>query len=151
VLGGNRSRAKNGHGKCRKPEVLDGLPHDLSFLSITRPDKYAAAFSYFNTDAPGMGCDEQNGLPVSMGKMQRQPVRQGLLTPQLPPHVAELFASLRNCRAETVPAHKTPITSKEKNIDLIFLFMIAFLLVPRSKTERSKTERWPANLPVWLQ
>src|SRR5215471_13336471 len=73
------------------------------------------AFSYFNTDVPGMGCDEQNGLPVSMGKMQRQPVRQGLLTPQLPPHVAELFASLRNCLAETVPAHNTAITSVVSN------------------------------------
>jgi len=66
--------------------------------------KAPAASSYFKADAPGMGCDEQNGLPVSMGNMQRQPVRQGLLTPQLPPQVAEPFASLRNCRAETVPA-----------------------------------------------
>jgi hypothetical protein len=86
--------------------------------------------------APGMGCDEQNGLPVSMGKMQRQPVWQGLLTPQLPPQVAEPFASLRNCRAETVSAQRTPMTSAVKNIELIF-FMIAFLLVRCSRTERS--------------
>jgi hypothetical protein len=78
-----------------------------------------------------MGCDEQNGVPVSMGKMQRQPVRQGLLTPQLPPHVAKPFASLRNCRAETVPAHRTPMTSAASNMDWIF-FIIAFLLVPGS-------------------
>jgi len=78
-----------------------------------------------------MGCDEQNGLPVSMGNMQRQPVRQGLLTPQLPPQVAEPFASLRNCRAETVPAQSTPMTNAEKNVDLIF-FMIAFF--PCSRT-----------------
>jgi hypothetical protein len=87
------------------------------------------AFRYFSTVAPGMGCDEQNGLPVSMGNMQRQPVRQGLLTPQLPPQVAALLASLRNCRAETVPAQKTPMISAIKNIDLIF-FIIAFLLIP---------------------
>jgi hypothetical protein len=69
-----------------------------------KADECACAFRYFSTVAPGMGCNEQNGLPVSMGNMQRQPVRQGLLTPQLPPQVAEPFASLRNCRAETVPA-----------------------------------------------
>jgi hypothetical protein len=78
-----------------------------------------------------MGCDEQNGLPVSMGNMHRQPVWQGLLTPQLPPQVAEAFASLRNCRAETVPAQRTPMTSAVKNMDLIF-FMIAFLLLQDS-------------------
>jgi hypothetical protein len=83
-----------------------------------------------------MGCDEQNGLPVSIGNMQRQPVWHGLLTPQLPPQVAEPFASLRNCRAETVPAQRTPMTSAVKNIELIF-FMIAFLLVRCSRTERS--------------
>ena len=81
-------------------------------------------FSYLITDAPGMGCDEQNGVPVSMGKMHRQPLLQGLLTPQLPPHVAVPFALLCNCRAETVPAHKTPMTSAAKKVDLIFFFMI---------------------------
>jgi hypothetical protein len=75
-----------------------------------------------------MGCAEQNGLPVSMGKMQRQPVAQGLLTPQLPPQVASALGPVRNCRADTVPAHRTPMTSAAKSIDLIF-FMIAFLLV----------------------
>jgi hypothetical protein len=82
--------------------------------------------------APGMGCDEQNGLPVSMGTMQRQPVWQGLVALHPPPQVAKSFASLRNCRAETVPAHRTPMTSAVKNIDLI-VFMIAFLLAPGSK------------------
>jgi hypothetical protein len=77
-----------------------------------------------------MGCDEQNGLPVSMGKMQRQPVRQGLLTPQLPPQVAEPLASLCNCRAETVPAHRTPMTSAEKNIDLNFFIIASSFLFP---------------------
>ena len=96
-------------------------------FQLQEPNEDPVTSSYFKTVAPGMGCDEQNGLPVSMGNMQRQPVRQGLLTPQLPPQVAEPFASLRNCRAETVPAHKTPITSTAKNVDLIFLFMIAFL------------------------
>src|SRR5437868_5833927 len=81
------------------------------------------------THAPVMGCDEQNGWPVSMGTIQRQPVWQGLVALQPPPQVAEPFASLRNCRAETVPAQRTPMTSAVKNIDLIF-FMIAFLLVP---------------------
>src|SRR5438270_2179012 len=59
-----------------------------------------AASSYFASDVPGIGCDEQNGLPVSMGTIQRQPVWQGLVALQPPPQVAEPFASLRNCRAE---------------------------------------------------
>jgi|SRR6476646_9905548 len=92
-----------------------------NLLSVTRLETPGAG--YLITVAPGMGCDEQNGLPVSMGKMQRQPVRQGLPTPQLPPQVAKPLASLRNCRAETVPAQRTPMTSAVKNIDLIFLFM----------------------------
>jgi hypothetical protein len=83
-----------------------------------------AVFSYFTRDAPGMGCDEQNGVPDSMGKMQRHPLAQGLLTPQLPPQVARPFALLRNCRAETVPAHTTLMTSAAKRVDLIFFFMI---------------------------
>jgi hypothetical protein len=81
-----------------------------------------------------MGCEEQNGVPVSIGNMQRQPVWQGLLTPQLPPQVAEPLASLRNCRAETVPAQRTPMTSAVKNIDLIF-FMI-FLLFSGPNDDR---------------
>src|SRR5882672_11952405 len=97
-----------------------------------------AAPSYFTTDAPGMGCDEQNGLPVSMGKMQRQPLAQGLPMPQLPPQVAKPLASFRNCRAETVPAQKTPMISAAKNIDLNF-FMIASSL--------SRTERRPITHP----
>src|ERR1051326_422883 len=48
-----------------------------------------------------MGCDEQDGVPVSMGKMQRQPLLQGLLTPQLPPQVAVPFACICNCCAST--------------------------------------------------
>jgi hypothetical protein len=71
-----------------------------------------------------MGCDEQNGLPVSMGNMQRQPVRQGLLTPQLPPQVAEPFAPLRNCRAETVPAQRTAPAIPVKMMFLIVLPMV---------------------------
>jgi hypothetical protein len=78
-----------------------------------------------------MGCDEQNGVPDSMGKMQRHPLAQGLLTPQLPPQVARALGPFLNCRAETVPAHKTPMTSRAKKVDLIFFFMNAFLL--RSK------------------
>jgi hypothetical protein len=76
-----------------------------------------------------MGCDEQNGVPDSMGKMQRHPLAQGLLTPQLPPQVARPFPLLRNCRADTVPAHKTLMISAAKRVDLIFFFMIFLLSI----------------------
>ena len=92
-----------------------------------------------------MGCDEQNGLPVSMGTMQRQPVRQGLVALHPPPQVAEPFASLRNCRAETVPAQRTPMTSAVKNTDLIF-FMIAFLVSPRPNVRASNDDSYFAGL-----
>jgi hypothetical protein len=92
----------------------------------------SAAFSYLTTDAPGIGCDEQNGVPVSMGKMQRHPLAQGLPMPQVPPQVVKPFALLFNCRAETVPAHRTPMTSATKRVDLIFFFMI---FLPGFKTE----------------
>lgn len=84
-----------------------------------------------------------------MGKMQRQPLLQGLLTPQLPPQVARPFALLCNCRAETVPAHKTPMTSAAKNIDLIFLPKIAFLLVRPNlflKTSEGRLFCWAVRL-----
>lgn len=68
----------------------------IAFLSITRPYCYVCRFRYFSTDVPGMGCDEQNGLPVSMGKMQRQPLAQGLLMPQLPPQVVRELEPVRN-------------------------------------------------------
>jgi hypothetical protein len=90
----------------------------------SRPDEYARPWLiYLITDAPGMGCDEQDGVPVSMGKMQGQPLLQVLLTPQLPPQVAVPFACICNCCAETVPAHKTPMTSVAKKVDQVFFFM----------------------------
>jgi hypothetical protein len=54
------------------------------------------------------------------------------LTPQLPPQVAEPLASLRNCRAETVPAQKTPMTSAVKNIELNFFMIASSLLQDRN-------------------
>jgi hypothetical protein len=64
-----------------------------------------------------------------------QPLLQGLFAPQLPPQVADPSASLRNCRAETVPAQRTPMTRAAKNIDLIF-FMMAFLRLSVVNDER---------------
>ena len=89
---------------------------------------------YFSTVAPGMGCDEQKGVPVSIGKIQRHPLAQGLLTPQPPPQVIDRSASFRNCRAETVPAQRTPMTSAVKNIDLIFFMISSFQI----RTEHSR-------------
>jgi hypothetical protein len=65
-----------------------------------------------------------------------QPVEQGCVLLQLPLQAAKPLASLRNCRAESVPAQRTPMTSAVKNIELTF-FMITFLLVRCSRIERS--------------
>ncbi|HEX9254162.1 MAG TPA: hypothetical protein VF938_01405 [Candidatus Angelobacter sp.] len=56
-----------------------------------------------------------------------QPLEHGCVLLQLPLQAAKPLLSVRNCRAETVPAQRTPMTSAVKNIDLIF-FMIALLL-----------------------
>jgi hypothetical protein len=87
----------------------------------------------------------QNAV-VGVVKEQKQLLGQGWLALQVPLQ-AKPLGSLRSCRAETVPAQRTPMTSAVKNIDLIF-FMIAFLLVPRSNVPGANG---PAILPVWLQ
>jgi hypothetical protein len=56
-------------------------------------------------------------------KEQTQGVAQGRVALQVPPHVSALD-SLRNCRAETVPAQRTAATNAAKNVVLIFLVMI---------------------------
>jgi len=75
-----------------------------------------------------VGCVEQKPVVDSSGKAQIQPLLQGLFAPQLPPHVAEPFASLRNCRAETVPAQRTAVIIVENNTVFIVLCMHFSLL-----------------------
>jgi hypothetical protein len=80
---------------------------------------------YFNTVAPGMGCDEQNVLPVSIRTTQMQPVLQGLVALQPPPQLANPLVSVRSCRAETVPAQRTAVTITARNVFfIVFLPMI---------------------------
>jgi len=77
-----------------------------------------------------VGCVEQKPVVDSSGKAQMQPLLQGLFAPQLPPQVAEAFASLRNCRAETVPAQRTAVTIVENNTVFIVLCMhLSFLQI----------------------
>jgi len=59
--------------------------------------------------------------------MQRQPLAQGLLTPQLPPQAVNPLAPLRNCRAETVPAQRTAETIAVKNMVFILLLVVGLL------------------------
>jgi hypothetical protein len=99
----------------------------LVFLSYSKSKTGPSGPICFSTAAPGIGCDEQNGVPVSIGKMQRQPLAQGLLTPQLPPHVVNPLAPLRNCRAETVPAQRTAETIAVKNMVFILVLMVGLL------------------------
>jgi hypothetical protein len=71
-----------------------------------------------------MGCDAQNGLPVSMGKMHRHPLAQGLLKPQLPPQTVKLEPD-RSWRAETVPAQRTAVTIIARHVRLRFFLNMA--------------------------
>jgi len=55
-----------------------------------------------------------------------QPVAHGCTLLQLPLHAAKPLLSVRNWRADTVPAHSTAVTIAVMNVDLsIFLPMIA--------------------------
>lgn|SRR5579864_1392756 len=72
--------------------------------------------------------------PEGMEQKQKT-LLQGTLTLHVAPQIALVAAWFRNCRAETVPAQRTPITSAVKNIELIF-FMIAFLPVPGPNEQR---------------
>ena len=69
-----------------------------------------------------------------------QPLEHGCVLLQLPLQAAKPLLSVRNCRAETVPAQRTPMTSAVKNIDLIF-FMIALLLVARPNVPEPNDDR----------
>jgi hypothetical protein len=95
----------------------------IALLSTARLDRCSRRFPYLITVAPGMGCDEQNALFDSMGKMQRQPLAQGLLMPQLPPQVAKPLSPERSWRAETVPAQRTAVIIAASNVVLIFFVM----------------------------
>jgi hypothetical protein len=64
----------------------------------------------------------QNAV-VGVVNEQKQLVAQGRVALQVPPHVAELLASLRNWRAETVPAHSTAAAIVAKNALLIVRFI----------------------------
>jgi hypothetical protein len=62
--------------------------------------------------------------------MQRQGPLHGFVALQLPLHVPIGLAVAFNCRAETVPAHKTAAAIAARNVFwMIFLPMIALLSV----------------------
>jgi methylglyoxal synthase len=56
-------------------------------------------------------------------KEQTQPLIQGWVALQVPPHVVELRALLRNCRAERVPVHRTATAMIANDRFWIFFFM----------------------------
>jgi hypothetical protein len=83
--------------------------------------------SYFPSGWTPVGCDEQNPVVASSAKAQMQPVEQGCTLLQLPLQAAKPRLSVRNWRADTVPAQRTAVTMVVSNIVLI-LFMTTPLL-----------------------
>jgi hypothetical protein len=55
---------------------------------------------------------------------QKQPLAQGRVALQVPPHVVPLWVWSRNCRAETVPAQRTAVTMAASNVVLMVFFFI---------------------------
>jgi hypothetical protein len=97
---------------------------------------------YFAGNWSPVGCDEQNPVVDSRGKAQMQPVEQGCVLLQLPLHAAKPLLSVRNWRAETVPAHRTAVAKVASNVFLMnFLFMLS--LVSNLQDRRSEP---PAQL-----
>jgi hypothetical protein len=70
-------------------------------------------------------------------------VGQGLVALQVPPQV-DPWTPVCNCRAETVPAQRTPMTIAAKNIELIFF--IAFSLFQSRKVPVPTTTSYFAGL-----
>jgi hypothetical protein len=104
---------------------------------------------YFAGEWSPVGCDEQNPVVDSRGKAQMQPLEQGCVLLQAPRQAAKPFASVRNWRAETVPAKRTAVTNVASNVFLMnFLFMLS--LVSNLQDWRSEP-RVSTILPAWLQ
>ncbi len=61
-------------------------------------------------------------VPVRIWQMQAP--LQGLVALQVPLHAGSRLAGVRNCRAETDPAHRTAIAIAARNVFLIVLLMI---------------------------
>jgi hypothetical protein len=88
---------------------------------------WAARPCYFAGDWSPVGCDEQNPVVDSRGKAQMQPLEHCSELLQAP-RQAKPLASVRNWRAETVPAQRTAVTNVASNVFLkIFLFMISLV------------------------
>jgi hypothetical protein len=127
LVSGNRSRAENSGGHPRKNDVLDCLTHGpSSFYRTALSGKKWIGSNYFAGGWTPVGCVEQKPVVDSSGKAQMQPVAQGCTLLQLPLQAANPLLSVRNWRAETVPAQRTAVTVAASNVDLIiFLLMIA--------------------------
>jgi len=77
-----------------------------------------------------VGCVEQKPVVDSSGKAQMQPVLHGgWPTPQLPPQ-AKPWGSLRNWRAESVPAPRTAVSIAASNRFFKKFQFISLLLFP---------------------
>jgi hypothetical protein len=81
-----------------------------------------APICYFSAGAAPASFEVQNAVN-GVVKEQTQFAAQGWFTPQLPPQ-AKPFGSLRNWRAETVPAHRTDVTMVANSIALAILLDI---------------------------
>jgi len=67
---------------------------------------------------------------------QEQAPEQGMVALHRPLHTPISPGLLCNCRAETVPAHKTVITRATESVALVFLPMVALLSSKRARTPR---------------
>ena len=123
--GGNRSRAQNGRHNGRKQCSFADLshhgfeapflkkPNECSLLQGRTTTCYFAdtVLMHLPTTDPGGIAQAQLG------------VLQGTLMLQLPPQAPSALASVRNCRAENVPAHRTATAMTASNRFWIFFFM----------------------------
>jgi hypothetical protein len=116
--GRNRPRAKNSSGHCSQKRVFDCLAHD-SFLLFSKTPHAGLACCYFLEGATPASLFVQNAVSGVVKEQTQLEVAQGLVRLHVPPQVVP-WTSVRNCRAETVPTHRTAIAMTANNRFCIF-------------------------------
>jgi hypothetical protein len=135
---------------------MDGLLHDWPSFQFRRADEMrpprpalrqaiTACVSYWKNKEPLRGDKPFSGHCHAYGGSETQDPRlapfictqehapeQGMVALHRPLHTPISPGLLCNCRAETVPAHRTVITRATKSVALVFLPMIALLSSKRA-------------------
>jgi hypothetical protein len=106
---------------CCQERILDCLAHG-SFSFFSRASYWRFTCCYFPEGVSPAGRVVQNAV-VGVVKEQKQPLGQGWMALHVPLQ-AKPLGSLRNCRAETVPAQSTAMAmAASEKFCMVFLMI----------------------------